>query len=157
MQTATRRLLIIAHAPSPNTRALLEALVDGASDSRIEGVEVEALSPFDTDSSHVLAADGLLLMTPENLGYMSGALKDFFDRVYYDCLDQTQGKPFAALVRAGQDGTGTCRAIETITTGLRWRIIQPPLVCRGTYSKDFLTQAQDLGLLMSASLENTIV
>ncbi|MGA8172167.1 MAG: flavodoxin family protein, partial [Methylocystis sp.] len=85
----TKRLLIVAHAPSPNTRRLRDAALAGARSPDIEGVEVESLSPFDTTPEHVLSANAILLGTTENLGYMSGALKDFFDRCYYPCLDRS--------------------------------------------------------------------
>ena len=88
-----KRLLIVAHAPSPNTRRLLDAVVRGAGDPDIENVEVTSLSPFDATPDDVLAAQAIILGTTENLGYMSGALKDFFDRIYYPCLEQTQGLP----------------------------------------------------------------
>ena len=77
-----RRLLIVAHAPSPNTRRLLDAVVEGARSDEIENVEVVVLSPFDAGPEEVLAANAIILGTTENLGYMSGALKDFFDRSY---------------------------------------------------------------------------
>lgn len=148
-----KSLLIIAHAPSPNTARLRDALVEGASDADIDGVDVDCRSPFDTEPEHVLSAGAIILMTTENLAYMSGAMKDFFDRCYYPCLDHTQGRSFALLVRAGHDGTGTCRAVETITTGLRWKAVQEPLVCRGDWDESFVGQARELGMLVAAGLE----
>ena len=128
-------------------------MLEGAGLPEIEGVETTALTPFDTRPDHVLASDALLLLTTENLGYMSGALKDFFDRCYYPLLDQTDALPFAALVRAGHDGTGTCRAIASITSGLRWKAVHEPTLCRGQWDPAFLDQARDLGTFMAAGLE----
>jgi len=148
-----KRLLIVAHAPSENTRRLRDALVEGARDPAVEGVATIAQSPFETQPDDLLAARALLLFTTENLGYMSGALKDFFDRCYYPCLEQTQGLPYALCVRAGHDGTGTCRAVESIAGGLRWRPVQAPLVCRGPFDEAFVGQCRELGLLLAAGLE----
>lgn len=128
-------------------------MLEGAGLAEIEGVEATARSPFETDPEAVLGVQGLVLLTTENLGYMSGALKDFFDRCYYPCLEKTQGLPYALYVRAGHDGTGTRRGVETIVTGLRWRRIQEPLICRGPWQGEFLDQCRDLGLLMAAGLE----
>ncbi|MSO77824.1 MAG: flavodoxin family protein [Alphaproteobacteria bacterium] len=149
----TKRLLIVAHAPSQNTRRLADAVAEGARSPEIAGIEVVALRPFDAGPEDVLAAQAIILGTTENLGYMSGALKDFFDRVYYPCLELTQGLPYAAYIRAGHDGTGTRRAIETIATGLRWRLVQAPLVCRGDWDPEFVGQVQELGLAIAAGLE----
>ena len=113
-----KKLLIVAHAPSPNTLKLREAAEQGARHEDIEGVEVTVLAPLDAGPEDVLSCDAIILGTTENLAYMSGALKDFFDRSYYPCLEKTQGLPFAYYIRAGQDGTGTNRAIESITTAL---------------------------------------
>ena len=148
-----KRLLIVAHVPSPNTLRLRDAVVAGARHPDIAGVEVIAQSPFDTQPEHVLAAQAIVLGTTENLGYMSGALKDFFDRCYYPCLDKTQGLPYALYIRAGHDGTGTKRGVETIVTGLRWRAVQEPLICRGEFKEDFLPACEELGTLMAAGLE----
>ena len=128
-------------------------MLEGVRLAEIEGVETSARSPFDTEPEHVLAADAVLLLTTENLGYMSGALKDFFDRCYYPLLDQTDALPMALLVRAGHDGTGTCRAVASITSGLRWKEVHEPLVCRGKWDPTFLDQAKELGTFMAAGLE----
>jgi multimeric flavodoxin WrbA len=130
-----------------------DALLDGAGAPEIDDVEARALSPFDAAPEDVLAAEALILMTPENLGYMSGALKDFFDRSYYPCLERTQGKTYALVIRAGSDGTGTRRGVETIVTGLRWRAIQEPLICRGEWRPEFVDQCRELGMLVAAGLE----
>ncbi|MEQ8797951.1 MAG: NAD(P)H-dependent oxidoreductase [Salinisphaeraceae bacterium] len=151
--TTDKQLLIIAHAPSPNTERLAAALTEGASDAAIEGVCVRRAAPLQAEPDDVLNADAILLFTPENLGYMSGALKDFFDRTYYAVIDHKQGLPYALCVRAGSDGTGTCRAVDTITTGLRWRAVNEPLVCRGDFRDAFLGDCRELGMAMAAGLE----
>ncbi len=148
-----KRLLIVAHAPSPNTARLRDAVLHGARSDDSQSIDVEALSPFDTTPKHVLAAGAVILGTTENLGYMSGALKDFFDRCYYPCLEKTQGLPFCLYIRAGHDGTGTRRGVETIVTGLRWRAVQEPLICRGDWQDDFVDQCHDIGAAMAAGLD----
>ncbi len=148
-----QNLLIVGHVPSNNTLAMRDSILKGATASDIEGIEVTALCPFDTEPEHVLAADAIILGTTENLGYMSGAMKDFFDRCYYPVLEEKQGLPMAVYIRAGLDGTGTRRGIETITTGLRWRMVQEPLLCKGEWQEEWLTQCEELGLLMAAGLE----
>lgn len=152
-----KRLLIVAHAPSPNTRKLLDAVVEGASNPEISGVDIDARSPFDTHPDDVRAAQAVILFTTENLGYMSGALKDFFDRTYYGVIEHTEGLPYALIVRAGHDGTGTRRGVETIVTGLRWRAVQEPLICRGEFQEAFVEQCGELGMAMAAGLEAGII
>ena len=94
---SNKHLLIVAHAPSSNARELTDAVLRGASHPDIEGVEVRAKNPFETVSEDVIWANGVILGTTENFGYMSGALKDFFDRVYYSCLGKTEGLPYGLL------------------------------------------------------------
>lgn len=148
-----KQLLIVAHAPSDNTKALRDAVARGAAADGIDGVSVIVKPPLEAGPRDVLAAQGIILGTTENLGYMSGALKDFFDRTYYPCLEETQGLPYALYIRAGHDGTGTRRGVETIVTGLRWRAIQDPLICRGEFSDTFISDCEQLGTLMAAGLE----
>jgi len=148
-----KRLLIVAHAPSPNTEALRDACARGARHPEIGGVEVVVKAPLSAGPEDVLAAQAVILGTTENLGYMSGALKDFFDRSYYACIEKTDALPFACYIRAGQDGTGTRRAIESITTGLRWKAVQEPLVLRGAWQDGFVAQVEELGMAVAAGLE----
>ena len=150
---ADKRLLIVAHVPSANTARLRDAALEGARSPEIDGVETVALTPFETGPDDVLAADAILLGTTENLGYMSGALKDFFDRCYYPVLEKTEGLPYALYIRAGHDGTGTRRAVESIAGGLKWRAVQEPLVCRGGWQDHFAGDCRDLGMAMAAGLE----
>ena len=110
-------------------------------------------NPFEADPEDVLAAQAIILGTTENLGYMSGALKDFFDRIYYPCLEQSEGLPYAVYIRAGHDGTGTRRGIETIVTGLRWRSVQEPVICQGDWDDGFVPMCEELGASMAAGLE----
>ena len=156
MPANDKRLLIVAHVPSANTQSLLNAVIRGATHADISGVTVCHVRPLEAGPEDVLNADGIILGTTENFGYMSGAMKDFFDRSYYPCLEKTQGLPYALYIRAGHDGTGTRRAVETIITGLRWKEVQPPLICRGAYSAEFLDQCEELGLAMAAGLEGGV-
>lgn len=153
---ARKKLLIVAHAPSDNTRRLRDAALRGASTDTIENVDVRWVAPLEATPEDVLQADAIILGTTENLGYMSGALKDFFDRCYYPVLEKKQGMPCALYIRAGHDGTGTRRAVETIVTGLRWSWAQDPLVLRGDWQPKFLDEAEELGLYMAAGLDSGI-
>ena len=146
-----KTLLIVAHAPSENTKSMAKAVLKGAQHPDIEQVQTRWIPPLETTPEDVLSCDAIILGTTENLGYMSGALKDFFDRCYYPCLEVKQGLPCALYVRAGNDGT--CRAVESICTGLRWNWIQPPLVCRGDWQTTFLDQCEELGMTMAAGLD----
>jgi hypothetical protein len=155
--TNQKQLLIVVHAPSPNTKKLRDAVVAGARHPDINTVEVAVKAPQDTTPDDVLACDALILGTTENLGYMAGLTKDFFDRCYYPCLEHTQGLPFALYIRAGHDGTGTLRAVESIATGLRWKMVQEPLICRGEYQPVFEQQCQELGLYVAAGLDAGVI
>lgn len=146
-------MLIVGHDPSPNLQRLCEAAVSGARDDSIEAVDVRFVRPLDAAAADVLDSQAVILVTPENLGYMAGALKDFFDRCFYDLLDRTDALPYAVLIRAGKDGTGSRRAIESICGGLNWKAVQAPVICRGEWDDAFLDSARELGMTLAAGLE----
>lgn len=152
-----KHLLIVAHAPSPNTRLLAEAVQRGACHPDITAVDTRLIPPLQAVPEDVLAADAIILGTTENLGYMSGALKDFFDRCYYPVLEKKQGLPCALYIRAGLDGTGTHRAVESIVGGLKWTWVQEPLICRGDFQEGFVHQCEELGMAVAAALEAGII
>jgi multimeric flavodoxin WrbA len=147
-----RRLLIVHHTASPTLQAMYEAVHAGASTDEVEGVEVVARPALTAAAVDVLEADGYLLGTPVNIGYMSGALKHFFDQIYYPCLEATVGRPYAVYLHGNSDATGAVRAIEAIATGLRWRRLRPPLVIIGDPGKPDLEHCWELGALTAAEL-----
>jgi multimeric flavodoxin WrbA len=155
--TDSHHLLIVAHNPSPNTQKLVDATLNGAQHEDIDGVEVRYKPPLQALADDVLWAHAIILGTTENFGYMSGALKDFFDRIFYPCLEHTEAMPFAVYIRAGLDGTGTRIAIEKITSGLNWKAVQAPIILHGDYKTEFEDQCEELGMLMAASLESGII
>jgi multimeric flavodoxin WrbA len=146
------RLLIVHHTPSPSTQAMLESVLAGASDDAIEDVEVvvrPALTCADVD---VLEADAYLLGTPANIGYMSGALKHFFDRIYYPCLQSTRGRPYGVFVHGNDDTAGAVRAITGIAKGLGWELAREPVTILGEPARDDLDACWELGAAVAAGL-----
>ena len=151
--TKNKTLLIVSNTPSSNTQALADAAVRGASHVDINNIEVKYLSPFDTTPEDVMNCDAILLGTTENFGYMSGAMKDFFDRILYPCLEHTEALPYAIFIRAGLDGTGTEIAMQKIISGLKWKQAQDVIVCQGEFKDEFVGQVEELGMSMAAGLE----
>jgi flavorubredoxin len=149
---AMPRLLIVHHTPSPSVHSMLEAVRSGATDDAIEGVEVVVRAALHATASDALAADAYLLGTPANLGYISGALKHFFDEIYYPCLDATVGRPYGVYVHGNSDTTGAERAIEMITTGLQWQLAAKPVRVIGNPTRADLDACRDLGATVAAGL-----
>jgi len=145
-------LLIVHHTPSPATHTLFEAVRSGATDARITGVRVVARPALSATAVDVLEADGYLLGTPANLGYISGALKHFFDQIYYPCLDATTGRPYGLYVHGNEDTTGALKAVEVITTGLKWRAAQRPVSVQGTPSRAEVDACWELGAGLAAMI-----
>ena len=121
-----KSLLVVYHSMTGGTRQMAQALCDGAAQEG--GVAVRLLHASQAHAADVLAADGLVFATPENLAAMSGQLKDFFDRCYYDVLDQVNGRPYATLVCAGSDGHNAARQMARIATGWRLKAVAEPII-----------------------------
>lgn len=151
-----KRLLVVWHSASGGTGQLLEAVLEGARDPEAGAIEIISRPALSAAVEDVRAADGILLGTPENFGYMSGGLKDFFDRIYTPCLEHTAGLPFGLFIRAGNDGRGAEQAVQRIVTGLRWRQIAPTLIARGPLEDTALLEARELGLGMAVGLATGI-
>jgi NAD(P)H-dependent FMN reductase len=148
------RLLVVHHTPSPATQELLESALAGARDPEANdgSVEVVVRPALVASAVEALEADGYLLGTPANIGYLSGALKHFFDTVYYPCLEATRGRPFAAWVHGNLDSSGALRALETITTGLQWRLVAPVVTVAGAPTKDDRAALHDAAATLAATL-----
>jgi len=148
----TRHLLIVYHTQSGTTRKMADAVIRGARHPDIDGVEVRVVDPLEAVADDLLWADGVIFGTPENFGYMSGAMKYFLDRVYYPCLDKVNGKPYALFVRAGNDGTGAVNSIQRILKGLALKQVQDPVLVVGDFDNDRLADCEELGMTMAAGL-----
>lgn len=128
-------------------------MVRGASDPAFDAIELTVRDPLDALPADVLTADAVIVGTTENFGYMSGLIKDFFERIYYPCLEKTEAKPCALYVKGGLDGEGGKTSMERIITGLRWKPIGETLVMRGTFRDEFVSQCEELGMTMAAGLD----
>lgn len=148
-----KHLLIVYHSQSGATSRMAEAVIRGANHSDIENVEVRVRDALDASPDDVLWADGYIFGTPENFGYMSGALKYFFDRIYYPCLEQIGGRPYSLFVRAGNDGSAAISSISRIVTGLAIKEVQDPILIAGTFDENRLDECEELGMVMAAGLE----
>jgi multimeric flavodoxin WrbA len=145
-------LLIVHHTPSPAMSEMLDAVVSGANDPDITGVDVVRRAALSASASDVLAADGILLGTPANIGYMSGALKHFFDQIYYPVLDDTRGLPYGLWVHGNLGTEGAVRAVESIATGLGWNRAAAVVEVNGAPVKPDLEACYELGGTLAATL-----
>ena len=150
-----KTLLCIIHSPSNNT-SLIEQKVSEKLKSETSNLNIIIKNPFFANTEDILKADGLLIGTTENLASMAGATKDFFDRNYYNVIEKKEGMPVAVWIRAGHDGTGTTIQMKSIIKGLKWRLVQDILVCKGSWNKSFVDDCTDLCIGFSIGLETNI-
>ena len=152
---SVKRLAVISHSRGGSTATLCDAAVAGA--GAVTGttsgpVELRVSGAFDAGPDDVIGADALLLATPAHFGYMSGALKDFFERIYHPCLARTAGLPYALIVKGDTDVDGAVSSVLKIATGLRWNLVLPPVKVVGAITAADLDAAGDLGATLAAGL-----
>lgn len=159
-----KRLLVVFHTRTGAAEQLAHAAAAAAAALGDDEIEIVRLRAHEAGAEDVLAADGYLFVTPENLATMAGLMKDFFDRIYYATLDQLNGRPYALIIAAGTDGSGAARQLERIATGLRLKAIAPALIVRNgaqtpeqilapkTVPEADLVPARELGAALAAGL-----
>ncbi|MEU4696195.1 flavodoxin family protein [Nonomuraea dietziae] len=148
------RVLIVHHTASPATHELLEKAREGAGTDELDGVEVVTRAALQATASDVFAADAVILGTPANIGYMSGALKHFFDTIYYPCLEETRRLPYGLYVHGNDDATGAVRAVESIAGGLGWSPVAAPVVVIGAVTRTDLEACWELGATVAATISS---
>lgn len=148
-----KHLLLVYHSQSCRTEALAHAVYRGATDPAIDGVDTRLKLAGESGLDDLLWADAVILGTPENFGYMSGAMKDFLDRTYYPAQGLVEGMGYALFVSAGNDGTGAVRAIRRIALGYPLKEIVAPIIVRGEVHASNLEACQELGMTVAAGLE----
>jgi len=147
----SKRLLIVYHSQSGNTARLSAAVEAGA--RKVDEVEISRLPASDVTAEHLKECRAMVICSPEYFGYMAGAVKDVFDRTYEQVRDHVQGRSYAVVISAGNDGTGALTSIERIVTGWRLRRVQEPLICRGPVTEAVLDACRTLGQTLAAGME----
>jgi len=145
-------LLVVHHTPSPHCAEMLDAVVAGATNPDLVGIEVLRRPALTVSTSEMLAADGYLLGTPANLGYISGALKHAFDCSYYPLLDSTRGRPFGVFIHGNEGTEGAERGLAAIIGGLGWLRVADNVVVSGKPDKSDLEACWNLGATVAAQL-----
>ncbi|MCC8993494.1 MAG: NAD(P)H-dependent oxidoreductase [Candidatus Contendobacter sp.] len=143
-------LLIVYHTQTGHTRTMARAVQRGS--RRVIEVETRLKMALRAGLDDLLWADGLLLGTPENFGYMSGALKNFLDRTYYPAQGQISGLPYAVFISAGNDGTGALTSIERIARGYPLKPVCDPIIVRGEVTAEDLQRCEEFGETMASGI-----
>jgi multimeric flavodoxin WrbA len=138
-----KKILVLYHSQTGNTEKMAFAVAEGA--RLIDDTEVLIKRAGDATVEDLLAADGLAVGTPENFGYMSGMIKDFFDRTFYPVHDKVFRKPYVVFISAGNDGEGALRSVERIALGYTFKKVYEPVIAVGVVSADILEQCRNLG------------
>ena len=145
------KILVLYHSQTGNTEKMAYAVTDGA--NIIENTDVVLKRAQDAMLDDLLSADGISIGTPENFGYMSGLVKDFFDRTFYPAQDRVFRKPYVVFISAGNDGTGALRALERIAQGYKFKMVYEPVISRGKVTEDDLAKCRELGSVLAAGCQ----
>ena len=148
------KILIVFHSQSGNTEKMARAVADGA--RGIADTEVLLVRAQDASLGDLLDADGIAIGTPENFGYMSGMVKDFFDRTYYPAQEKVFRKPYVVFISAGNDGEGALRSVERIAQGYKLKKVYDPVISRGTVTEEDLARCRELGSILAAGCRERI-
>jgi multimeric flavodoxin WrbA len=144
-------VLLVHHSPSAATAQIAEAALTGLRLPELGDVEVTVRPALEASTEDVLAADAYVLGTTANFGYISGALKHFFDTAYDAVREPTAGRPFSYWIHGGYDTTGAETAMKQITTGLGWKLAFDPLIFTGEVAEEHLEKATELAATVAAS------
>ena len=148
-----KRLLVVYHTQTGHTEAMARAVVRGARDPEVAGVEVRLRRAIEAGLGDLLEADAVAFGTPENFGQLSGGMKDFLDRTYYPAQGKIEGLPYAVFISAGNDGRGALDALRRIVRGYPLREVREPIVARGGIGAGVLDRCEEMGLALAAGLE----
>lgn len=148
-----KRLLIVYHSKNGSTGRMADAVFEGATHPDIE-VEVRMSLALEAGIDDLLWCDGIILGTPENFGYMSGAMKDFFDRTFYPAEGKVEGLPYALFISAGNDGQGALTSVRRIVKGYPFKEVHDPVIVQGELDDAGLKRCEELGMYMAAGVES---
>ena len=145
------RILIVYHSQTGHTERMAKAVAEGA--AAMEEAEVLVRRAADATAEDLLWADGIAIGSPENFGYLSGMIKDFFDRTFYAVEDRVFRKPYVVFISAGNDGTGALRALERIALGYKFRKVSEPVIAKGEIRPEDLEKCRELGGILAGGCQ----
>jgi NAD(P)H-dependent FMN reductase len=151
-------LLVVWHPVPPSIHTLRDAALAGIDDAGT-GLEVRSLAAPEAGPEDVDAARGLILLTTENFGMVSGLVKDLLERIYpwfEEVPHRNPGLPYLLISKGGNDGTGAVRDVTRIVTGLRWREALPPVVIAGPVTEEHLTRVREQAATLAAGVETGV-
>lgn len=145
-------VLVTYHSQSGNTRKLAESVAEGVRDAPNSRARLK--EAFNTHAGDIRECDAVVFCSPEYFGYMSGAIKDLFDRTYEELKDDPRSvrKPYCIVVSAGNDGSGAVRQIERLCKGYRFRKVQDPIICRAKVTGEILAKCRELGATLAEGI-----
>ncbi|GAB3299612.1 flavodoxin [Epidermidibacterium keratini] len=144
------KVLVVHHTISPSTQAVYDAVMAGLHVEELAGLEVVAVPALHADVAYTLEASAVIVLSPVNIGYLAGAVKHYFDQIYYPCLEATRTLPFAAVLHSNQDAAGALRGLQAITTGLGWQQVAEPLIVNRDPDAAMTEQIQELASTVGA-------
>lgn len=145
-----KKLLIVYHTQGVRTGEMAEAVLRGA--RQVDDVETVMKRALDATLDDLLTADGIIFGTPENFGYMAGAIKDFLERVFYPAQGKIEGMAYAIFVAAGNDGSGAVSSIDRIVRGFPMKKVCEPVIAKEKTTTDDLAKCEELEMMLAAGI-----